>query len=55
MTKLMKKQAQTLNKKIKLYAPIVKQRLRAAGLKPDPAVVISTAKYYEALEKLAKE
>lgn len=55
MNKPMKKQAKALNMKIKTYAPIIERRLRENGQKADPAIVISAAKYFEALEKLAKE
>ena len=33
----------------------VQERLRSAGIKANPALVASVAKYYEALEKLSRE
>ena len=36
-------------------APIVKRKLRAAGVKPELLLVIPTALYYEALDRLAQE
>jgi hypothetical protein len=33
----------------------IKLKLSSGGVTPDPAVVTSAAKYYKALERLAKE
>jgi hypothetical protein len=44
-----------LYENVKKYSPIIRKKLRAAGVKPDPAVVYSAAMYYETLDRLAKE
>jgi hypothetical protein len=36
-------------------SPRIRKKLSKSGAIPDPAVVFSTAKYYKALNKLAKE
>jgi phenylacetate-coenzyme A ligase PaaK-like adenylate-forming protein len=39
---------------IRKNSPIIRKKLRKAGVKPDPALVFSAAKFYRALNKLAK-
>jgi hypothetical protein len=41
-------------REIRKNSPIIRRKLRKAGVKPDPALVFSAAQYYEALKKLAK-
>ena len=43
-----------LAKNIKDNSPRIEQKLTKVGVKPDPALVFSAAKYYRALNKLAK-
>lgn len=45
-----------LMQNVKRNTPRVKAKLRKAGVKkPNPAVVYTAAKYYECLDRLAKE
>lgn len=45
-----------LARSVKKNTPRVVQKLRKAGLKkPNPALVYSAAKYYDCLDRLAKE
>ena len=44
-----------LRKVVEKNAPRVERKLQAAGVSPDPAIVFSTAQYYDALKKLAKK
>jgi hypothetical protein len=37
------------------HSEAVEERMRNAGINPDPAIVESVAKYWDALEKLAAE
>jgi len=37
------------------HSAMVEERMRDAGMTPDPALVESMAKYWDALEKLAAE
>ena len=39
---------------IRKYTPRIEKKLRKAGIKPDPALVYTAAKYYDALDRLAK-
>lgn len=55
MTAQLRETLQALRTNIRNNAPRIKKRLSKSGTKPDPAVVFSTAKYYKALNKLAKE
>jgi hypothetical protein len=41
-------------REIRKNSPIIRKKLRAAGVKPDPALVLVVAQYYRALNKLAK-
>jgi len=36
-------------------APLVRRRLRKAGVTPEPALVVPTAIYFDALDRLAGE
>jgi hypothetical protein len=36
------------------HSPRIEKTLRKAGIKPDPALVYAAAKYYVALDRLAK-
>lgn len=44
-----------LRKIVRKNTPRVERKLRAAGVSPDPAIVFSTAQYYDTLKKLAKK
>ena len=45
-----------LERNIKANTPTVLKKLRQAGVKnPNPALVYTAAKYYECLDRLAKE
>jgi hypothetical protein len=39
---------------VRKNTPRIEKKLRKAGIKPDPALVFTAAKYYEALDRLAK-
>jgi hypothetical protein len=45
----------SLSKSIRENTPQIEEKLRQAGVTPDPALVYTAAKYFEALNKLAKE
>jgi phenylacetate-coenzyme A ligase PaaK-like adenylate-forming protein len=40
---------------VKKNSPIIRRRLRAAGVKPNPAMVFIASLNFDALERLAKE
>lgn len=44
-----------LQRSAKKYTPLIRKKLRAAGVKTDPASLYSAAIYYETLDRLAKE
>ena len=44
-----------LCKNVEKYSPQINRKLKKAGVTPDPALVYSAAKYFIALNKLAKE
>ena len=44
-----------LSRSIRENSPRINKKLCEAGIRPDPALVFSAAKYYAALNKLAKE
>lgn len=46
---------QSLSKSIRENTPQIEEKLRKAGVTPDPALVYTAAKYFEALNKLAAE
>lgn len=54
----MSKQARTalkkLTKSVERHSESIRAKLTMAGVKPDVALVFSTAKYFRALNKLAK-
>jgi hypothetical protein len=39
---------------MRTYSPRMEKKLRKAGIKPDPALVFTAAKYYDTLDRLAK-
>lgn len=43
----------SLSKSIELHTPQIEATLKKAGVNPDPALVYSAAKYFEALNRLA--
>lgn len=43
-----------LARNIRKNSPRIERKLRKAGIKPDPALVYTAAKYYDALDRLAK-
>lgn len=45
----------SLSEKIQQNTAQIEETLRKAGVNPDPALVYSAAKYFEALNKLASE
>ena len=45
----------TLSKSIQENTAQIEAKLRRAGVTPDPALVYTAAKYFEALNKLATE
>ena len=55
MTEQIRKNLEGLKENIKQNASRVARKLSQSGAGPDPAVVFSTAKYYQAIKKLAKE
>ena len=55
MTAITKKALRETQENIKKRAPLVEENLSKAGVKPDPAIVFSTAQYYDTLKKLAKK
>lgn len=44
-----------LKKTVEKNTPIVEKKLAQAGVSPDPALLFSTAQYFDALKKLAKK
>ena len=45
----------SLSKSIQQNSAQIEEKLRQAGVTPDPALVYTAAKYFEALNKLAAE
>ena len=45
----------TLFEAMDSHAALVEERMREAGITPDPLVAASVAKYWDALERLAAE
>jgi hypothetical protein len=43
-----------LARNMRKNTPSIEKKLREAGIKPDPALVYTAAKYYDALDRLAK-
>jgi hypothetical protein len=44
-----------LARSVKRNSPIIRERLRKAGVEPNPSLVFATAMYFDALDRLAKE
>jgi hypothetical protein len=55
MTAKMRRAAKDLAANVRRYSPRIRKKLAKSGKKVEPAVVYTAAKYYKALEKLAKE
>ncbi len=55
MTTRRRQVLRSLRESIKENTPRIERRIAKSGIKADPAVVSSAAKYYKTLEKLAKE
>jgi len=55
MSKQERQVLRTLRVRIRKNTKRVEKKLSLSGVKPDPAVVYSAAKYYETLKRLAKE
>lgn len=54
MSKQVKRALERLSKSVRENTPRIEKKLAKAGVNPDPALVLSAAKYYRALNKLAK-
>lgn len=50
-----RKALRTLSESIRRNTAEIEETLKKAGVNPDPALVYTTAKYFEALNKLASE
>ena len=44
-----------LARNVKRNSPVIRQKLREAGMDPNPSLVFATAMYFDALDRLAKE
>jgi hypothetical protein len=55
MTEKTRQALHSLSESIEQNTAQIEERLRRAGIEPDPALVYSAAKYFEALNKLAAE
>ncbi|MBI2819777.1 MAG: hypothetical protein HYX73_07345 [Acidobacteria bacterium] len=55
MTAQMKKRLRIMNRNIKKNAPRISKKLAKIGVHVDEPIIVSSAKYYDALKKLAKE
>ncbi|MGH9778520.1 MAG: hypothetical protein ACRD5I_08915 [Candidatus Acidiferrales bacterium] len=55
MTERVRKNLVRLKASIKRHTPGVKRQLSRSGMAAKPAVVLSAAKYYSALKKLAQQ
>jgi len=55
MTAAIKRAIRETQANIKRRAPAVEKKLAAAGVPPEPALVYSTAQYFDTLKKLAKK
>lgn len=53
MTKQALRALNSLSESIQRNTPQIEETLRKAGINPDPTLVYSAAKYFEALSKLA--
>jgi len=54
MSKKQLRALRALAANVRKYTPRIEKKLRKAGIKPDPALVYAAAKYYDALDRLAK-
>ena len=55
MTVEMNRRLRTIHRNIKKNAPRIRKTLSKRGARVDEAAIVSAAKYYDALKKLAKE
>jgi hypothetical protein len=55
MSKQLEKSLVRLTHELEKNAPVIRRKLRSAGVKPNPAVVDAAAMYYELLNRLAEE
>lgn len=55
MTAQARRALNCLSESIRENSAQIEDKLRKAGVKPDPALVYSAAKYFEALTKLSEE
>jgi hypothetical protein len=55
MTAIKRKALRELKKNVEKRTPLVERKLAKVGVQPDPAIVFSTAQYYDTLKKLAKK
>ena len=55
MTVEIKKRLRTIHRNIKKNAPRIRKTLSKRGVRVGEATIVSAAKYYDALDKLAKE
>jgi hypothetical protein len=54
MSKEQLRAAKALAANVRKYTPRIEKKLRKAGIKPDPALVLTAAMYYPALNRIAK-
>jgi hypothetical protein len=54
MSRRARRTLRRLSKSIRENVPQINKRLAKVGVNPDPALVFSAAKYYRALNRLAK-
>jgi len=54
MSKKQLRALRALAANVRKYTPRIEKKLRKAGIKPDHALVYTAAKYYDALDRLAK-
>ena len=55
MSEVVLNNIRTLFENMESHAALVEERMREAGMTPDPVVAGSVAKYWDALERLAAE
>ena len=55
MTLQVKRILKTFDKNVRKNSPRIARKLAKAGVKVERPVIVSAAKYYDALNKLAKE
>lgn len=54
MSKQAKRALRRVSRNVREHSPRIERKLTKVGVKPDPALVFSAAKYYQALNRLAK-